>query len=109
MTMKLFFLILLSFPVFAQEVVSDKALYEKGEALQESTYENNLQSNYISGKGKVKEKATITIKQLNLEAFKYYDELVKIIRTPNTTLTLFQKKLILNIGINHIQKLEKAT
>jgi len=73
--MKFLFLLLLCFPVFSQEDGSDKALYEKGEALQEATYENNLQSDYILGKGKVK--ATLTIKQLNLEAFKYYDELVK--------------------------------
>ena len=75
--MKFLFLLLLCFPVFSQEVVSDKVSYEKGEALKEAAYENNLQNDYILGKGKVKEKATLTIKQLNLEAFKYYDELVK--------------------------------
>jgi len=75
--MKFLFLLLLCFRVFSQEVVSDKDLYKKGEAIQEATYENNLQSDYISGKGKVKEKATLTIKQLYLEAFKYYDELIK--------------------------------
>ncbi|MDV6168026.1 tetratricopeptide repeat protein [Flavobacterium sp. DG1-102-2] len=75
--MKFLFLLFLAAPAFSQEVSNDVALYNSAQALQEATYHTELQHNYISGKGKVKEKAAATVKELNLKAFEYYNKLVK--------------------------------